>query len=81
MKTMIEVDDLLMIKARRVATARRQTLRELVEQGLRHVLEHKRTTASRSTKGLRWVAVAGDLPAGIDLADREQMSRRFGRRA
>lgn len=40
-KTTIEISDALLEQAKRLARSRRSTLRALVEEGLRRVLEHE----------------------------------------
>ncbi len=41
MKTTIEIADPLLMQARRLAASQGTTLRSLIEQGLRHVVENK----------------------------------------
>lgn len=53
MKTTIEISDALLARAKRVAASSDTTLRELVETGLRHVLEQRqarRTFAFRDRR-------------------------------
>jgi hypothetical protein len=56
MKTTIEIDDVLLAEARRLANERKTTLRALVEQGLRRVIDER--TAPEPFK-LRDCSVAG----------------------
>lgn len=56
MKTTVEIADALFEEAKRVSAARRTTLRALIEEGLRRVLEEQR---SRGGFRLRRVAVGG----------------------
>ena len=46
MKTTIEIADVLLDEARRVAGREKTTLRSLVEQGLRRVLQERRAHAA-----------------------------------
>jgi len=41
MKTTIEIADSLLVEARRIAAARSTTLKQIIEEGLRHVIETK----------------------------------------
>lgn len=78
MKTTIEIEDALLIKAKQRAAGLRKPLRDLVEQGLRQQLQG---TAQKSSarKAIRWVTVPGGVPPGAELGDRTDMARRFGR--
>ena len=73
MKTTIDLPDDLFVAAKKRAAELRQPLRALIERGLR--AELGRGTARRAAKPrkLRWVTVAGGLPAGVDVGDREAM--------
>lgn len=73
MKTTIELPDDLFVAAKKRAAELREPLRALVERGLR--AELGRGAAHRATKPrkVRWVTVAGGLPAGLDVADRAAM--------
>lgn len=57
MKTTVEIADALFEEAKRVSAARRTTLRALIEEGLRRVLEEQES--SRGVFRLRRVAVGG----------------------
>lgn len=52
MKTTIELPDTLVKRAKVLAAERRTTLRELVLQGLEHVLSEKRVTAQQRARAL-----------------------------
>ncbi len=80
MKTTIEVDDRLLIEAKKWAAEKRTTLRSLVEKGLRDQISEARVTGPRVSKRIRWITAKGGLPAGVDLRSREEMNRMFGRR-
>lgn len=78
MKTTVEIEDALLIKAKQRAAGLRKPLRELVEQGLRSQLQASAPTGA-DRKSIRWVTVPGGLPENLDLADRTAMTRRCGR--
>lgn len=78
MKTTIEIEDALLIKAKQRAAGLRKPLRELVEQGLRHQLQAV-APGGASRKSIHWVTVPGGLPPGLDLGDRTAMAKRCGR--
>jgi len=80
MKTTIEVDDRLLIEAKKWAAEKRTTLRNLVERGLRDQISAAGKTRAQKSIKIRWVTANGGLPAGVDLADRDEMSRMFGRK-
>jgi Arc/MetJ family transcription regulator len=72
MKTTIEIADALLSDAKRVAAREGLTVRALVEQGLRRVLEERR----RSTKGfkLRKASFKGrGLQPGVDGASFDRL--------
>ena len=71
MKTTIELPDELLVEAKKRAAELRRPLRRLIEDGLRAQLAGG-GKAARPRKGrrVRWVTVAGGLPAGVDIADR-----------
>jgi hypothetical protein len=52
MKTTIELPDEVVRRAKMLAAERRTTLRDLVLQGLEHVLTEKRVTARERAKSL-----------------------------
>lgn len=73
MKTTVDLPDDLFIAAKKRAAELREPLRALIERGLRAELGRgagRRTTKPRT---VRWVTVAGGLPAGVDVADRAAM--------
>ncbi len=71
MKTTVEIVEPLFSAAKQLAAAEGTTLRALVEEGLRRVLEDRK--AARPFK-LRDMSVAGNgLQPGICLEDRDQM--------
>ena len=75
MKTTIELPEDLFVAAKKEAAERRVTLKVLVESGLRRELAAGRLAGAGSGKRrrIRWVTVAGGLPPGVDVADRESM--------
>ena len=72
MKTTVDIDDSLLIAAKKYAAERRTSLRSLIEAGLRAQLAPRR--ARSKAKTVHWVVVDGGLPEGLDLADRAVMS-------
>jgi hypothetical protein len=75
MKTTIDLPDELLIAAKKRAAESRLTLREIFERGLRRELRQLRggRSAGRRPRVIRWVTVAGGLPPGLDVANREKM--------
>ena len=74
MKTTIDLPDDLLIAAKKRAAELRRPLRALVEEGLRARLAAGDKRVSAKARAIRWVTVAGGLPPGLDLTDRQQMS-------
>jgi hypothetical protein len=74
MKTTVEIQDELLIEAKKHAAERRTTVRALIESGLRHELG---APAKTKRPSIRWVTVAGGLPKGMDVADRAKMIERL----
>jgi hypothetical protein len=72
MKTTVDIDDELLIAAKKRAAELRRPLRALIEDGLRAQLRQaKRTGPVR----IDWVVVEGGLPAELpDVGDRAAMS-------
>jgi len=75
MKTTIDIADALLVEAKRVAAEEGTTLRELVEQGLRGVIEQRRQRvgfslrdASFAGNGLRREVADGSWQRVRDLA-------------
>lgn len=73
MKTSIELPDDLFIAAKQRAAELREPLRALVERGLRAELGRGKGRPAAKPRAVRWVTVAGGLPAGLDIADRAAM--------
>jgi hypothetical protein len=73
MKTTIELPDDLFVAAKKRAAELRQPLRALIERGLRAELGRGQAGREAKPRKLRWVTVAGGLPAGADVGDREAM--------
>ena len=72
MKTTVEIPDDLFIAAKKRAAELREPLRALIERGLR--AELAQATARRAKPpAIRWITVAGGLPAGVDVSDRAGM--------
>jgi hypothetical protein len=70
MKTTVELPDRLVIAAKQKAAAQQRPLRELVEEGLRWVVETP-ATDKRPARRIRWVVAEGGVPA--ETANREAM--------
>jgi len=74
MKTTVELPDELLIEAKKRAAETRTSLKEILSRGLRRELERPAPHPSRRRQ-VRWVTVAGGLPPGLDMSDREAMHR------
>lgn len=76
MKTTVDLPDALVIRAKKRAAELRRPLRMLVIEGLRSSLA-AHASGTRRGKGparkIRWITVAGGLPPGVDIANREAM--------
>jgi len=74
MKTTVDLPTELFIAAKKRAAELRQPLRALIERGLRAEIRRStgRSPAAKPAK-IRWVTVAGGLPAGVDVSDRAAM--------
>jgi hypothetical protein len=79
MKTTVDLPDDLLIAAKKQAAEERRPLRELLEEGLRTVLQP--AGRKRVPSAIRWVTVRGGLPEGVDVADRDAMHDRLKRRS
>ena len=77
-KTTIEIEDDLLVAAKRHAAERRTTLRTLVERGLRSELREGSRRKKRAK--IKWVTVDGGLPPGLDVRDRTVMAEWIRRR-
>ncbi len=72
MKTTVDISDSLFESARRLAAQRGSTMRALIEEGLRAVLQANRSMPRRYV--LRDASVGGDgLADGVDLGDWSQI--------
>ena len=78
MKTTIELPDELLVAAKQRAAELRCTLNTLIERGLRKELQQPRA-GRRRRRRIRWVTVRGGFLPGMDVADRESMSRWISR--
>jgi len=72
MKTTVDIDDALLVAAKKRAAEQRRPLRALIEDGLRAQLAQRSTRAKAPS--VRWIVVDGGLPTGVDFADRVAMS-------
>jgi hypothetical protein len=75
-KTTVEIQDELLIEAKKHAAERRTTVRALIESGLRHELGAS-APGKAKPRSIRWVTVPGGLPKGMDVADRAKMIERL----
>ena len=71
MKTTLELPDELLIEAKKAAAEQRRPLRELIEEGLRIVLQAPAKKVQ--AKKVRLITVKGGLPRDLDLSSREKM--------
>ena len=72
MKTTVDISDALFDSARRLAAQRGSTMRALIEEGLRAVLQAHRSAPRRYV--LRDASVRGDgLVDGVELGDWSQV--------
>jgi hypothetical protein len=73
MKTTVEIPDELFIAAKKRAAELREPLRALIERGLRAELAQAVARRHAKPLAIRWITVAGGLPAGLDVSDRAAM--------
>ena len=73
MKTTLEIDDALLLAAKRAALDRRTTLRALVEAGLKKEL----TTKPGRRRPLKLITHPGGLPPELNLSNRRAMREWF----
>ena len=72
MKTTVDISDTLFESARRLAVQRGSTMRALIEEGLRAVLQAQRVVPKQFA--LRDASTSGDgLADGVDLGDWAQL--------
>jgi hypothetical protein len=80
MKTTVEMPDDLYRRAKAEAALRGRKLRDLVEEGLRLVLETPRKPARRPTLGALMKRARGAIDSGVpDLASNPEHLAGFGR--
>ncbi len=72
MKTTVELPDELLIAAKKRAAETRTSLKEILSRGLRRELARPARLPTRKRR-IRWVTVAGGLPPGLDMSNREAM--------
>jgi hypothetical protein len=82
MKTTVEVSDALYRRAKSEAALRGRKLRDLVEEGLRLVLETPRGSRRRQSLASLMKGACGAVDSGIaDLASNPEHLKDFGRNA
>jgi hypothetical protein len=79
MKTTVELNDDLLIEAKKLAAEERTTLRNLIEQGLKERISRKKGHSKKAPK-IRWVTARGGLPEGTEIRSREEMILKLGRK-
>ena len=72
MKTTLDLEDELVIAAKKRAAEERTSLKAIVERGLRAELKRSKAR-SGSRKVIRWVTVDGGLAVDLDVSDRAGM--------
>ena len=77
MKTTVEIQDELLIEAKKHAAEHRTTIRALIERGLRRELGSEAPPPKAKRPVIRWVTVSGGLPKGMDVSDRAKMLERL----
>jgi hypothetical protein len=77
MKTTVEIQDELLVEAKKHAAEHRTTIRALIESGLRHELGNGERSSKARLPVIHWVTVPGGLPKGMDVADRAKMIKRL----
>ena len=80
-RTTVELPEDLLVAAKKRAAGQRRPLRELIEAGLRSQLSGRPAGSNRSKAPIRWVTVAGGLPAGLNVASRPAIYRKLSRSA
>jgi hypothetical protein len=80
MKITLDLEDELVIAAKKRAAEERSSLKAIVERGLRAELKRPRGR-SGSRKVIRWVTVDGGLAVDFDASAREGMHAWLRRRA
>lgn len=74
MKTTIDISAELLVQAKKYAAENRCTLKQVIEDSLRHELQGKRKPRNERQGGIRWVTVPGEPPDDLDLTNREAMN-------
>ena len=79
MKTTVEMPDELYRRAKAEAALRGRRLKDLVEEGLRLVLDEKRSPPRRSTLAAKMKSARGMIDSGVsDLATNPRHLKGFG---
>jgi hypothetical protein len=72
MKTIVELPDDLLIRAKKRAVETGTPLRKLIARGLRRELASSsiRARSRRSLRKIEWIVAPGGLPPGAEVSDR-----------
>ncbi len=78
MKTTVEIDDDLLVRAKKRAVELRVPLRSLIQDGLRAKLSRAAgmeggVRARKQARKVEWKTVKGGLPEGLHMENRESM--------
>ena len=73
MRTTVEIDDALLIRAKKRAAELRCTLRKLIQEALRTQLAKKTGKGKPQKRRIRWVTADGGIPEEAHIESREAM--------
>jgi hypothetical protein len=72
MKTTINIDNNLLLRAKRYALESGNTLTRLIEEGLNNLLKHVHLIKTSGYK-LKWKTFKGSILPGVDISDRDSL--------
>lgn len=75
MRTTLDLDDSLIMAAKRRAAETGRTLTALIESALRELLRHE--SGGGDFQEFAWTIVKGGAQAGVDLDDRDALENRM----